>query len=159
MKKERGNLMKTMKATVAILLMLLAAAAFGNALNTKQVPAAVTQRFARLYPQVTKLKWSRENGDYEANFTLNSQEMSVIFNARGKRLETETEIPVNQLPKTIQNNLHQNFMGYKVTEAARIESDRTTKYEAEIHKGMRSYDVIYAANGTLLQNPVAKKQG
>jgi len=151
--------MKTVKTTFAILLMLLASATFGNSLNTKQVPAAVTQSFSRLYPQVTKAKWSRENGDYEANFTLHSQEMSVIFNARGKRLETETEIPVSQLPQTIQKNLKQKFQGYKITEAAKIQSNGTTKYEAEIHKGMRSYDVIYAANGTLLQNPLAKNQG
>ena len=150
--------MKHIKTLFPILLMLLASVSFGNTLNTKQVPAAVTRSFSRLYPHVTKAKWSKENGNYEVNFTANMQEMSVLFNAQGKRLETETEIPVNQLPRMIQNNLKQTFQGYTVKEAARIESNGTTKYEAEIHKGMKSYDVIYATDGQLLRNPLAKKQ-
>lgn len=151
--------MNTVKTTLAIVLVLVASAAFGRSLNTKQVPKAVARSFSQLYPQVNKAKWSRENGEYEANFTANKKEMSALFTAQGKLLETETEMPVSQLPQVIQTSLKQNFMGYKVTEAARIESNGTTKYEAEIHKGMRSYDVLYAANGSILHNPLAKKQG
>ncbi len=136
--------------------MLLVAATMSNVANAQKisadkVPASVTSAFKAKFPTATKVSWEMEKTEYEANFKLNSEEVSANFDNIGKWMETETEIKVSALPTAIQSSLKKDFEGYKINEASKIESVKNGNcYEAEVEKGEETFDVLYSADGKVL---------
>ena len=124
---------------------LIAVCAFAGG----EVPVIVKTKFASLYPNITKAKWEQEGVNYEAEFDLNKVETSVLFDASGNVLETETEIKVTELPKSATDYCAKTWAGKKIKEASKIiDSKGVLTYEAEI-EGM---DQIFDANGTFLKS-------
>ncbi len=96
-------------------------------------PAAVKAAFAKLYPTVKNVKYSKENSDFEAEFTYNGHEMSAVFDAKGTLKETETEIAVSALPAAVRDYVAKQMPGKKIKEAAEIvDASGVKTYEAEV---------------------------
>ncbi len=129
----------------AVLLAAIAAAAFAGG---EDAPAAVKTKFASLYPNVKKVKWSKEDGNYEAEFTLNNAETTATFDGSGSLLETETEIAVSALPKAAADYVAKTYAGEKIKEASKIvDSKNAVTFEAEVKAG----DLIFDANGKFVK--------
>ncbi|WP_347159155.1 PepSY-like domain-containing protein [Pontibacter chitinilyticus] len=135
-----------------LLLMFAALAATGYAsaqtLPAAKVPATVTAAFAQKYPAVQEVKWEKENGNYEAGYTLTGTENSAVLDASGNILETETAIPQAQLPTQAQQYLAKNYAHQKITETAKITaaSGKVT-YEAEVN----GKDVLFDSSGKFMK--------
>ncbi|MEO6133452.1 MAG: PepSY-like domain-containing protein [Saprospiraceae bacterium] len=145
--------MQQIKIVIFAVTLILTAITASNAqkLTSDKVPAAVKSAFKTKFPNVTKVKWELENKDYEGVFTLNGEEASANFEPNGKWLETEEEIEVSDLTAAVHTALKNDFAGYKVSEASKIESaENGYTYEAEIEKGEESWDVIFTAEGKVL---------
>ena len=140
-----------------IIYLLLSVALMSNLANAQKisadkVPAAVSSAFKSKFPTATKVSWEMENEtEYEANFKLNGEEVSANFDNTGKWLETETEIKVSALPTAIQSALKNEFLGFKVEEASKIESVKNGNcYEAEIEKGEETFDMLFTPEGKVI---------
>lgn len=121
-----------------------------------EIPAVVKSKFASEFPNVKKVKWEKEKGNYEAEFDLNKVETSVLYDASGNKLETETEIAVSSLPKSAADYISKNFADKKIREASKIvDAKNTVTYEAEV-KGVG--DVIFDANGNFLKKEVEQDE-
>ncbi len=128
-----------------MLLLSFCLAAVSTAFAQKATPpAAAVTSFNGMFKNVEELKWKKEkSGAWEAEFEMNEVEMSAVFSAEGKWLETETEIKPAELPAPVRAALK----GKRVKEAAKIEkADGSMAYEAEV----RRKDMMYDAGGTLL---------
>ncbi|HEY6163058.1 MAG TPA: PepSY-like domain-containing protein [Bacteroidia bacterium] len=113
------------------------------------VPAMVKTKFSSLYPGVKKVKWGKEDNKYEAEFEMNEVETSVLFDMNGNVLETETEVPVSQLPSSVSGYCSKNFSGKKIKEASKIvDAKGTVKWEAEID----GKDHLFDDNGNPVQD-------
>ncbi len=119
--------------------------------NTTKVPEQVQKQLKTLYPKAEEVEWDKEDANFEANFEVDDVEMSVIFDAKGKVVETETEIEKDALPVAVQDALAEDFSGYDIEEAAKIERDGKTTFEAQVEKDETKLDAIYNADGTLLK--------
>ncbi len=141
--------MKTSLLTI-LLAGLLADSAHAQVLAATRVPAVVVASFHKNFPAVKTVKWEKENHDYEAGFTVGKMKMSAVITAAGVLRETETTLPVAQLPAAIQKTLNINYKAAKITEAAKIVTAATgiTTYEAEISQGGQHHDVLFHADGT-----------
>lgn len=139
-----------MKKTTFILALCLAAGcASAQKLKEADVPSAVKESFAKQYPAAKAESWEKEGANYEAELRLNKVETSVVFDASGKLLETETEIAISALPKAVLDHINKTMPGKKIKEAAKIvDSSGKVMYEAEIDKK----DYLFEENGT----PVAR---
>lgn len=136
----------------AILLGAFTASLF--ALGNDDAPAAVKVSFTKLYPNISKVKWGKEDANYEAEFEMNKTEMSCLFDASGNLLETESGIETSDLPKAAADYIGKNYAGQKIKEAAKIvDSKKVTTYEAEVKEG----DLIFDANGKFLKKVVEAK--
>ena len=132
---------------IMIVAAVVALSAFSQKLNESQVPAAVKTAFERKYPSV-KASWDKEDANYEANFKHDGKAMSAVIGKNGTVVETETDIPVTDLPKAVQDYMKKNYPGVKIEEAARIvKANGEVNYEAEVpHK-----DVIFDAKGKYIK--------
>jgi len=132
---------------IMIVAAVVALSAFGQKLNESQVPAAVKTAFEKKYPSV-KASWDKEDANYEANFKHDGKAMSAVIGKNGTVVETETDIPVTDLPKAVQDYMKKNYPGVKIEEAARIvKANGDVNYEAEVHHK----DVIFDAKGKYIK--------
>ena len=116
-------------------------------LKAAAVPAAAKSSFEKKYPH-TEAKWEKEHGNYEVNFKKDGNQMSVVIDAKGMILETETDIAINQLPEKVSSYLKTHYKGAKVKEAAKIvKADGSIIYEGEVN----GKDVMFDSNGKFLK--------
>jgi len=126
----------------------LAIAANAQKIKEADVPAVVKNSFSKMYASAKVELWEKENGNYEAAFDYQNNEMSVLIDANGIITETETEIQVNELSKTITDYCAANYAGAKLKEAAKIvDSKGEITFEVEIKK----MDVLFDSNGKFLK--------
>lgn len=115
---------------------------------TIDVPAAAKATVARLYPGVKAVKWEKEAGNYEAGLTHNGKELSLVIDAKGNVLETETTIAVSALPSSVRDYVAKHHAGKKIKEAAEIVTANGRKtYEAEVG----GKDLLFDDKGQLIQ--------
>jgi hypothetical protein len=162
-KKNKITMKKLILATAILGIFAVSAFAFGPmeyGLRTfgrsgEDAPAAVKASFTKLYPSVTKVKWGKEDANWEAEFDMNKVEMSCLFDATGNLLETESEIEISALPKGVAEYITKNYSGQKIKEASKIvDAKKVTTFEAEVKEG----DLIFDANGSFLKKVVEQKK-
>ena len=136
-------------------LMVIIVNACGQSKKDKKsiaVPEAVRNSFDGKFATATKVEWGIEKqGEYEAEFKMNKNEMSVVFDEKGNLLETETEIKKTELPQTVLESLKKEFGNYKIDEIEKVDSNGTTSYEMEAGKGKEKFELVFDYNGKLLQ--------
>lgn len=132
--------------------------AFGQKLKAEQVPAAVKNKFASLYPAEKNPGWEKEEANYEAEFKTKGMETSVVFDSLGNVLETESEIKVSELPKAVTDAISKDYPGFEIEEASRVEAGGKITYEAELEKGDEEWMMIFGQDGTLLSKKNAKEE-
>ena len=127
--------MKNKIVVVALLFLTSACAA--------KPPEAAEKAFFKMFPTAQMVNWAKETKtDWEAEFTINKIEMSANFNDQGTWLETETEISVNDLPKSFTDKVAAENPGWKINEADKIEKPGSIiQYVAEIKKGVITKEI------------------
>ncbi|MEP7236432.1 MAG: PepSY-like domain-containing protein [Ferruginibacter sp.] len=132
---------------ISALATIVTMSACAQKLDASKVPAAVKAAFKKQYPGVTA-KWEKEDGDYEAGFKQNGNEMSTVFDAAGTMKESEMEIKASELSANIQAYVAQHYKGKTIKDAAKITmANGTVNYEANVN----GKDVIFDANGNFLK--------
>lgn len=129
-------------------LMLAATAALAQKITATEVPAAVQAGFNKKFSGATAVKWEKEKANYEANFKEQNKKTSVLLDANGNWLETETAIEVNALPAAATAYIAKHYAGEKIKEAALIKkANGDSNYEAEV-KGM---DLLFDQKGQFVK--------
>ena len=120
---------------------------FAQKLQDDKVPQAVKSAQEKKFPGI-KVKWSKEEKDFEAEFTKDGKKMSAVFDANGTWTETETNIKVSDLPKAVMDYMTKTAKAKTVKEAAIVSKpDGSTVYEAEAN----GKDYLFDATGKFLK--------
>jgi hypothetical protein len=118
-------------------------------LKGKDVPQEVKAAFLNKYPEVTKVNWEKEKGNYEANWGGRSgEDNSALFKPTGSFIEIVKAIPVSELPAPIAPYVVKHYKGAKIKEAGRVtDAYGKTMYEAEI----KGSDLIFDEKGNFIK--------
>jgi len=128
--------------------LVLCFTAFGQNVKKENVPAVVTAKFKTLFPKVDTVIWGKEDKNYEAEFKLNTLVISVLFDANGNELQTETVIAVTALPASATKYVKQHYNGALIKEASKImDAKDVVTYEAEVS----GKDVIFDSQGNFIK--------
>ncbi|MCX6207248.1 MAG: hypothetical protein NTZ19_13475 [Bacteroidetes bacterium] len=112
------------------------------------LPSASKSAFDKAHPGASKIKYEKEDGNFEVNFIENGQKMSVVIDAKGHILETELELKATELPQTVQLYMKDHYMNITMKAGAKItKADGSINYEAAI----KGKDVIFDANGKFIK--------
>ncbi|HMK27805.1 MAG TPA: PepSY-like domain-containing protein [Chitinophagaceae bacterium] len=113
--------MKSLLA-LAFLIVCFATTGCSQKVNEKDLPAPVKIAFNSKFPGATAIKWGKENAkEYEAEFNFNNNAVSANFKLDGSWVETETTIPVAELPLTVSDAVNTKYPGAVYGRTERIE--------------------------------------
>lgn len=138
-----------MKTIVYLLIgSLLTLPAFAGKL---EVPAVVKTAFAKNFPNAKGVKWEKENGHFEAEFTLDKKEYAALFDTLGTLLETETEVAPGEIPGAAWEYTRLHFPGKKLKETSRItDANGLITFEIEV----AGKDLIFDSTGNFLKEKI-----
>lgn len=117
-------------------------------LKEKEVPQPVKDAFKNSHKDVKKVEWEKEGANYEAEFEDGETETSVVMDANGSLLETETELKISELPPAVVDYISKNYKGSKIKEVAKITTSKgIVSYEAEVN----GKDLIFDSNSKFVK--------
>lgn len=110
-----------MKKYTIVLMLTITAGVSANCQSIK-VPDVVKTAFSTKYPTATNVKWGKENAkEYEAEFNLINNAVSANFGLDGSWVETESVIPVAELPAAVKAAVKAKYPGAAITLAEKTE--------------------------------------
>jgi hypothetical protein len=116
--------------------------------KTIAAPANIKAVFEKAFPHASKVKWVKEDDDYEVSFMQNENEMSLVYDSKGALKETETVVKVSELPSAITAYVKQHYKGASIHEAAKILlRGGEINYEAEVN----NLDLVFDSKGKFLK--------
>ena|SRR5437868_3939351 len=130
------------------LLVLTCIALQAQDLKEVQVPVVVKDAFAKGHPGVMVEKWEKEKNNYEAEYTINGVEYSLLYDAAGNLLENEVKVPIGDLPQAATDYISKNYKTEKIKDVSKI-TDASGKifYEADLGKK----DLIFTEAGVFIK--------
>lgn len=135
-----------MKKLILLSIVMISLAA--NAQENVKAPAAAKTAFEKKFTGAKKVKWEKEDGNYEVTFEQNGKEMSAIYTPKGVLQETEHAIKISELPVPVAAYMKAHYKGVAIKDAAKItKADGTVLYEAAI----KGKDVVFDANGKFVK--------
>jgi hypothetical protein len=150
MKKIKGKFLVLCALSAALVASAQSLESAGKKSESK-IPAVVLKSFVKDYPAITKVKWQKEESNYEAEFVIEKVETSVVYDASGNKLEVESEVGADKIPVEAYDYIKKNFSGYKITETAQIvTSDNNLTYELELKGAKGKFDLLFDRAGKLV---------
>lgn len=145
-----------MKTNVSLLIVFLCGALAFTACDNDDnfTPEnVVVSAFNSKYPEAKKVEWETKSGYKVADFYLNSKDTEAWFASDGKWVMTETDIPFNELPKTVQDSFNSStYASWRIDDVDKLErADSETIYIIEAEQGKQEFDLYYTEDGTLIK--------
>jgi peptide methionine sulfoxide reductase MsrA len=113
-----------------------------QSLSSNDVPAAVSKAFTRANPKVENVEWNQVgNNYYKANFVSEDKKKSVTYSAKGKLMETESEISVSALPTETLKYINENYKSDFVKQSWKLTSSNgKVKYNVKLQTVELNFD-------------------
>jgi len=113
-------------------------------------PEKVVQALNQKFPNIQNAHWGKESkSEWEAEFIYNGVKTSANFLTDGQWLETETKIPITELPAAVTQSIQANYKASKLVGADKIETTNETLYEADLKSGIKIKEVVFNSDGTI----------
>ena len=125
-----------------------------NKEGKSEVPEVVQKSFQAKFAEAKNVEWeSEEEGEYEAEFTLNDTEMSALFDNDGNWKETESEVNYSNLPSSVLDTLSGRFKDYKVEDMTveKTETPEGIYWEVDLKKDETEVEVVFKEDGTVVK--------
>ena len=117
--------------------------------KAKDMPPAVMDAFNKAYPNTKKTYCGKDSSNYQVSFFNGKAPVSVTYDAAGKRLITEMQMAVEDLPQSITDYVQKNYPGEIFQDVAQItNADEKVTYEVQV----KDMDLIFDAKGDFLES-------
>lgn len=141
--------MKKTRLFCIALLLCLFSSAFAQ---VRKIPSEVTNAFAEKFKGATDVEWKDNVTNFEAEFKLDSYEMSAYYNGKGEWQETDTKMPFADLPAAVKDGFGKSKYtdwkkgehGYKIEKAK-----EGVLYRIYVNKGINKKYLYFDETGKL----------
>jgi hypothetical protein len=111
-------------------------------LSTDNLPVVVSKAFNKANPKVENVEWKQVgNNYYKADYVSEGRQNSVTYNAKGKIMETESEMPVSALPTETLKYINANYKSDFVKQSWKLTSSNgKVKYNVKLQNAELNFD-------------------
>src|SRR4051812_11629184 len=123
----------------------------------RKVPSEVTDSFAGRYPHAQKVSWKDNLTNFEAQFILNSYEMSADFYSKGEWQNSEKKIKFEELPAAVQDGFSKSkYSDWEKLSVEEIEKNgEQLQYRIYVKKStIEKKYLFFDVNGKLLRDAI-----
>ena len=146
--------MKTLTIISSVIMILFFNSCEKNIIKSGTVPNTIKSAFQSEHQSAKQVEWMKEGENFEVEYKENGLEKSILYDAQGNILETETEIIVSELLPAITDYIRQNYSDYKIEEASKEESQESTFFELEIEGNNQEIEVLFDSNGKFIEQKI-----
>lgn len=133
-------------------LMFLAQFSYAQDIPQREVPSLVLNSFKQLFPKALDVEWEIRGEDYVVEFeNIFGDDHKAWFNPTGKLLKHKQEIRVSQLPDVVRASIKNDFKGYRIDSAEKIQAENSVTYKVEVETLFDEWEAIYSEDGKLLE--------
>lgn len=101
--------------------------------KAKDVPPPVIHAFQKEYPSAKKIYWGKDSINYMVAFHTGKAPVAVTYNAEGKRVITEMQMPVEDLPPVIVDYVQKNYPGEIFKNVVQVtDANGIVSYEVQV---------------------------
>ena len=117
--------------------------------KAKDMPPAVMVAFNKDYPNIKKIYCGKDSINYQVSFFNGKAPVSVTYDAKGKRMITEMQMAVEDIPQSITDYVQKNYPGEIFQDVAQITNvEGLVTYEVQV----KDMDLIFDAKGGFLES-------
>jgi hypothetical protein len=136
------------KIILLIAIMGMITFTYAQTLMPNDVPAKVSKAFEKSHPKISQVEWNQIGDTYKATYIADEKNMAVVYNTSGKKIETEKEINISQLPISVLKYVNDNFPGEVIKKKVLItDAKGRSSYELQVNQ----QDLAFNSQGKLLQ--------
>ncbi len=133
-----------------------------QSLKKKDMPKAILDAFAKSYPHAVVKGYSKEveNGaaEYEVESKDGTVSRDVSYAADGSVLAVEESMAYADLPEAARAAITKEYPKHTVASCEKATKGSTTQYEVHLKLGKKTTEVLFDANGAVVQKePKVKK--
>lgn len=122
-------------------LIVIAVSAEAQKCKEKDVPPSVAAAFHNDYPNTKKCYWGKDSINYEVAFYAGKAPVSVTYDSAGKKMLTEMQIPVEDLPKSITEHVQKNYPDEIFKNVVQVtDAQGMVSYEVEVKDVALEFD-------------------
>ncbi len=101
-----------------------------------------------MHPAATNVDWEKNNDLYEAEFAVDSLELTIQVDATGKIIMQKQDAAANELPAPVLAVVGSQYKAYVLDDVEKIEKDNTIYYQVELEgTGKKDVLLVLDANG------------
>lgn len=120
-------------------------------INNNGIPENVLKTFNQNYPEAKNVEWEMEGNNYEAVYTENNLERSIVYNKEGVIILTESQINTTELSENIKNYINENYPASEIEKAEKEDSNEGVFYEVELVNDNDEVELVFDSNGNFLK--------
>lgn len=142
-----------MKKVFLLVIILTGSIGFSACAQSKNPPKAVTDAFAKKFPQAKNAKWDMENkSEWEAEFKMDKIEYSANFSTDGKWLESEHEIDLKKIPSIVIQNVMNVYPSAKIEKLEVVEKPGNKMvYEMIVEADGKDMELVVDQSGKIIK--------
>lgn len=119
--------------------------------QAQPVPPDVIDAFSMLYPKAKEVLWNHKDGHFEANFTLNIKNVSVLFDKTGDLKQVKNVIKGSELPIDVNSMLTKDYSAWKIRRTTCTDIRGTLSYGVEVEKEDQTMTLTFDKDGILIK--------
>jgi hypothetical protein len=120
-------------------------------INNNGIPENVLKTFNQNYPEAKNVEWEMEGNNYEAVYTENNLERSIVYNKEGVIILTESQINITDLSDNIKNYINENYPASEIEKAEKEDSNEGIFFEVEVKNDDEKVVLVFDSNGNFLK--------
>ena len=122
--------------------------------NQSAVSSNLEETFRKQNPEAKEVEWSKEGEYFEVEFEADGIEKEIVYDAEGNIIETETAIAVSELSSTITTYISENYNGYNIEEAEKVENSKGVFYEVELENNDTEVELLFDNSGNFVEEEI-----
>ena len=143
--------------TLALAGLLLSAPALlaeDQPVTKADLPSAIIKAFETANPGAVVTEYGKETVDgkvrFEIEIKITGGEKDFVYLADGTLLQTEEDMPIKDLPKSVSDALKKAYPKGEIDEADKIIRGATIEYQVGLEVGDTEYELVVTSDGTII---------
>jgi biopolymer transport protein ExbD len=137
------------KTQLVYIIALLILSCNSEGISEDKIPSVVLNTLEVNYPMPKKVTWKRFGSLYEAEFgTSENAAISVRIDEAGRLIMHKQAIAGDELASGIIATIENQYHGYTISDAEKIERDNVVYYQVELKSmGKKEVNLVFSPNG------------